>query len=164
MDVFFSTIYYWFSGLYGQNLDYYLAGYNSETGLYDYAALYVPIVLTMIVLTASICGSYYYILNHPHLNRWWHWLIAGGITAVLNLFIGGAWVSSHYNDGLIPDDLLYDPTTGKEVLSIFDCWMFGLANGILAFVCFAILSTIIKRWSRNCRHTPWKSIFPKRNK
>ncbi len=167
MGNFFGNIYYLFVGLFGQHLSDYLWGYDCTTQSFTASVVYASIGFMMTALTAVLCVVYYFALNHPRLNKWWHWIIAAGIVFGLNLLIGGIWVVNNLQSGLIPDCLLYtQQPDGSQTQNIFesDCWMFGLVNGIVSFIWFFLLSIIIKRWSRNCRHTPWRSIFPKRNK
>lgn len=167
MANFFGNIYYLFVGLFGQYLSDYLWGFNCATQAYDAKAHYLPIGLVMTVVTVVLFAVYYFAINHPRLNKWWHWLIAGSIVLIVNFVVGGSWVDYHLQNGLIPDCLLQSQQPdGSSVITItdMDCWMFGLANGIVSFLLFFILSVVFKRWSRNCRHTPWRSIFPKRNK
>ena len=159
----FGNIYYLFVDMFGQHLSEYLWGYNCQTQAYDATVVYLPIGLTMTLLTALLCAVYYFVLNHPRLNKWWHWVITAVIVALLNFFIGGVWVSEHLTFGLIPNCLRFDGN-GIVNISNYHCWMFGVANGIVSLLFFIILSAIVKRWSRNCRHTPWRSLFPKRNK
>lgn len=167
MGNFFGNIYYLFVGLFGQHLSDYLWGYNCETQGFDAPVVYLPIGFTMVFLTLVLCVVYYFAVNHPRLNKWWHWIIAMGLVLLLNWMIGGIWVGDHLSEGLIPDCLRYETLPNGDVIehiSTYNCWMFGLANGIVSAMWFTILSVIVKRWSRNCRHTPWRSIFPKRNK
>lgn len=167
MGNFFGNIYYLFVGLFGQHLSDYLWGYNCTTTAFDAPVVYAPIGLTMTLVTLGLCVVYYFVLNHPRFNKWWHWLLSAACVFVLNLLIGGIWVDNHLQSGRIPDCLLYTQDgDGGQIQNIFDsnCWMFGLANAIVSFILFFVVSIIVKRWSRNCRHTPWKSIFPKRNK
>ena len=167
MGNFFGNIYYLFVGLFGQHLSDYLWGYNCNTQGFDAPVVYLPIGFTMVLLTLVLCMVYYFVVNHPRLNKWWHWLITLVIVFVVNMLIGGIWVDNHLQSGLIPQCLLFtQQPDGTQVQNIFDvnCWMFGFANGIVSIIWFTILSVIVKRWSRNCRHTPWRSLFPKRNK
>ncbi|MBR1643905.1 MAG: hypothetical protein IJ684_00835 [Bacteroidales bacterium] len=163
----FGNIYYLFVGMFGQHLSDYLWGYNCQTQAFNASVVYLPIGLVMTLLTALLCTVYYFVLNHPRLNKWLHWLITAGITMVLNVLVAGIWTSEHLNSGRIASCLAYQTmANGTTVQNIteYDCWMFGVANGIVSLFFFIILSAVVKRWSRNCRHTPWRSLFPKRNK
>ena len=163
----FGNIYYLFVGMFGQHLSDYLWGYNCQTQAFDASVVYLPIGLVMTLLTALLCAVYYFVLNHPRLNKWWHWLITAGITMVLNVLVAGIWTSEHLNNGRIASCLAFQTMNdGSAIQNIteYDCWMFGIANGIVSLFFFIILSAVVKRWSRNCRHTPWRSLFPKRNK
>ena len=167
MGNFFGNIYYLFVGMFGQHLSDYLWGFDCQTQGYDAAVVYLPIGIVMAVVAVSFSLVYYFAINHPRLNKWRHWLIGGFAVLGINLLIGGIWVDYHLQNGMIPDCLVQtaqpDGTVITNITS-FDCWMFGLANGIIAFILYALLSIIVKRWSHNCRHTPWRSIYPKRNK
>lgn len=39
--------------------------------------------------------------------------------------------------------------------------MFGLSNMIIGVLWFILISIIVKRFSVDCRNTPWKSLWPK---
>lgn len=167
MGNFFGNIYYLYVNLFGQHLSDYLWGYDCQTQGFNASVVYFPIGLTMLLVTTVLCITYYYVINHPRLNKWWHWIIAAAIVAMINLLIGGIWTFNHLATGLVPDCLRFEVLPDGSILEHitgYHCWMFGLANGIVAFIWFFILSIIVKRWSRNCKHTPWRSIFPKRNK
>ena len=167
MGNFFGNIYYLFVNLFGQHLSDYLWGYDCQTQGYGATVLYLPIGITMTLLTITLCLVYYFAVNHPRLNKWWHWMIACGTAIVLNILIGEIWVNNHLQSGLIPDCLRLETLPDGAVIeriTTSNCLWFGVANGIVSLILFTILSIIIKRWSRNCRHTPWKSIYPKRNK
>lgn len=167
MGNFFANIYYLFVGLYGQHLSDYLWGYDCQTQGFDGSVVYLPIGITMTLVTIALCAIYYFAVNHPRMNKWWHWLIALGITAAFNLLIAGIWVDSQLSSGLVPDCLRYTTLPNGDVIenvTAYHCWMFGTANAIVSAAFFCLLSAVVKRWSRNCRHTPWKSIWPKRNK
>ena len=162
MGNFFANIYYLFVGLFGQHLSDYLWGYDCQTSGFGPNVVYLPIGLTMTAITIVSCVIFYFVINHPRFNKWWHWTIYLLFVALINWVIAGIWVKYHLDNGLIPDCLRF--TEGIENISAYHCWMFGLANGIISAVLFFLTSIVIKRWSRNCRHTPFESKLPKRNK
>ena len=71
MGNFFGNIYYLFVGLFGQHLSDYLWGFNCQTQGYDASVVYLPIGITMTVLTVLLCLIYYFAINHPRLNKGW---------------------------------------------------------------------------------------------
>lgn len=163
----FGNIYYWFVNLFGEYLHSFLWGYDCQTNSWEATNHYLMIGWVMLLTTLLLFAIYYYWLNHPRFNKWWHWLIVGLGAFVINLLFARGCANYYLADGLIPDCLLYTTQPNGEVIQniySYHCWMFGVANGIISFVLFGIVSIIGKRWSINCRHTPWKSIFPKRNK
>ena len=167
MENFFGNIYYLFVGLFGQHLSDYLWGYNCQTQGWDSPVVYLPIGLTMTITTVFFCILYYYIVNHPRINKWWHWIITCAIVFVTNFLVALFWTKTHLESGLIPECLQYTYLPDGDVLeniTSYNCWLFGLTNGIVSAMLFFVLSIIVKRWSRNCRHTPWRSLLPKRNK
>ena len=119
MDTFFSTIYYYTNGLYGQELDNYL--YETVPG-------YVQVGLAMIVLSGIITAVFYYMLK-PVRKQWRIWLLCLGLNAFLNLLIA-LWYT---NTPLINNEI--DDSETWTVLDTFgfDVQMFfGL---LLQFLC-----------------------------
>ena len=161
MDYFFEQIVYgWLQFLYGQPLGNYLAGYHWDGTQWVLANqnLFGTIGLVTLFITALMCVSYYYIINHPRFNRFWSWLILLAANSVINMLLGFLWTNNDLISGKIEPELLYltDPTTGIQVQQIFtsNCFGFGMANFFASAIFFIIISFIIKWWSSNCKYSP----------
>ena len=149
---FFSLFYQ--VGVYGQDLFYHLKGWNNGIGNFVAADNQFPTIFLVTSLsTLLVFVVYYYILNHPRFNKFWHWLIVMAI-----LFVGVFL----YSRGLVMSDLSgvsahpIDPTLN---VSADNATMFGVYNGLLAPVFFFILSLLFRFGSKNCKNTPFKSLI-----
>ena len=98
-----------------------------------------------------IAFTYYYIINSAGFNKFWSWLIMMLVTGILNLFVGAGITIGYLNSGDIDRCLLEN---GQNVL-VSNCWMFGVANMIIAIIFFFIISMAIKWWSCNCSKSPF---------
>lgn len=143
---FFETIYCWFQGLFGVDLADYLAGFDCETSTFIGIYRFNTIGFGTLIIVAALAAVYYYVINSPRFSQWYHWLIWGVLTGFANLLFGGLYTSYFYNEGLIPNCLNVE---------IIDCWMFGVANFIVSFVIYFVISLLIKWKSINCRRTPF---------
>ena len=138
MDTFFSTIYYYTNGLYGQELDNYL--YETVPG-------YVQVGLAMIVLSGIITAVFYYMLK-PVRKQWRIWLLCLGLNAFLNLLIA-LWYT---NTPLINNDI-----DDSETWTVLDTFGFGCANVLWSVVTVLVLSLFIKWWSP-AKYIPFKKF------
>lgn len=109
---------------------------------------YLPIFIVMIVTCLLVSAVYYYAINHPRLNRWYHWLFFNLGTALLNFVV--AWiiaqdkmVAYYAEQGM---DAAHDWTNYFVLSSIAFFW---------TFVCFFLFSFALKWGSRNCKHAPF---------
>lgn len=143
---FFETIYCWFQGLFGVDLADYLAGFDCETSTFIGIYRFNTIGFGTLIIVAALAAVYYYVINSPRFSQWYHWLIWGCFTGFVNLLFGGLYTSYFYNEGLIPNCLNVE---------IIDCWMFGVANFIVSFAIYFVISLLIKWKSTNCRCTPF---------
>jgi hypothetical protein len=147
MEKFFEKIYCYFEDLFGigdlvgrKALIHRLKGYNGER--FDPAEkLFTPIGLVTLLTAVFFVLAYYYILNHPRLNRRQSWWITFGITGFLGLLIGFFWT--------------WTLTADVETISTSNCFGFGVSNFVVAIGCFSFLSLIVKWGSRNCKHSPF---------
>jgi hypothetical protein len=157
MDEILGTIYCLFESLFGQYLAEYLWGYDCNTETYN-RILFNSIGLIAIVVSLSWVVLYYYVINHPRFNKWWHWVIMLIILGGINLFIAYGWTVSDFTNGLIGDCLMYTRNEEGEIISQLiyesDCWMFGVVNFIVSVVFFILFSFLFKWWSTNCKHSP----------
>ena len=116
---------------------YAVSGFSDQ--LYN-LGLYETIPLITIAVPWAAAAIYYYAINSVRFDRWFHWLLVGGISTLLTPIIGYAVNQSVFADlGL---------SYGAESLS------FELANMVWAAVMFVVASFAMRWWSSNCRHTP----------
>lgn len=130
------------------------------------------IVLVIVVL--------FYFIVRSSFNGWKSWLVVMCVTAVIAWVVGFTILpyADTYNsqqgetesveDGDSEDDADYyadkdsdedageDSDTGE--ITTLDCVGFGFTNMLISILEFLILSIILKRFSKSCRHTPWRSL------
>lgn len=152
-------IYGWFQSLFGQDLSYYLWGYDPATEGYTNPNLYNHIGLIAIAISLLLVILFYYIFNHPRFCKWWSWLLTMGIDAVIGLFVGYAIVASKYVNGFIPQDLMCefdaDGNITAYLIGSSHCWGFGIANMIVSILFFIVCTFLLKWWSSNAKHVPF---------
>lgn len=148
----FETSYGWLKGFYGQDMYDFISGYDCSTMLFDQPCYFPQIGMWTLIIAAAFAVVYYFLINHPRFNRWWSWLIMLAVNAIAAFSYGFAFVSRLVNN------VTYDISCMQIEPYYFN---FGLANAIIATMFFFLISLIIKRFSRNCKHSPFKSLFPK---
>lgn len=154
MQSFFQWIYGLFNSWYGQGLYKYLAGYNCEQqATITENALFKPIGIWTLIITAFVCIAYYYIINHPRFNRWWSWLIMLGIAGVSNFILAFSWIYLDFNNGDIMDCLITSES-GSTLIGTSNIIMFGLVNFVVSAIFYISITFLIKWGSRNCKHSP----------
>ncbi|GHU72551.1 hypothetical protein FACS189413_15770 [Bacteroidia bacterium] len=158
MDRILGIIYGWFESIYGASLTDYLWGYNCDTQTYDNPNLFNSIGLVTLSVVLSVVLLYYYVINHPRLNRARHWFLFLLIASVVSFLIAYYWVSVDYNTGIIPDCLIYTRDEQGAILSQLmfsaDLGQFGIANALVSALEFIVFSFIFKWGSSNCKHSP----------
>lgn len=163
MDI-LRNIYSWLNPIYGNELYEYLKG-NDCDGAFVGPNHFHTIGLVMILISLLIFLLYYYVINHPRINRWWHWMIFLLLSGIINLFTGFAYTYSKLNGGVIPACFTHSSfettpegsiygANGTEILFNSNCWQFGIANAIISIAFFTIFSFSFKWWSRNCKRSP----------
>ena len=160
MEDILRNIYDWFESLYGSEMDYYLLGWDCSSNAYSNATLFNVIGLVALGLSALAAVVYYFIINSARLVSWWQWLIVLLINGAVNMVIGISWLSADLESGKIPDCLVFKD--GSPMIDSGNCFGFGLANLIVSAMFFFVISVIVKRFSSNCRNTPFVSLFPKK--
>jgi hypothetical protein len=109
---------------------------------------YLPIFIIMAATVVFVNIVFYYIFNHPRINRGYHWLLFNLGIGVINLVV--TWVVS-YNK-------MHDFYAMQGMQSPYD-WTNYLILSLIAllwsFVFYFLFSFIIKWGSRNCKHTPF---------
>lgn len=88
-------------------------------------------------------GVYYYLVDHPRMNRWWHWL-GFGISGASLLFASNFFLLRAHFVKSLPD-----------ISFVGDIVGFGLIATIQFFITYAVLSIGLKWWSKNCSKTPF---------
>jgi len=141
---FFEGMYNMFPVL-GSDIAEHLRGWNGETGDYTNTNLYFGFGLFVSISAILLCIAYYYIINHPRFNRWWHWLAVLVFAGFLSASICGGIAFYGLMNNLISQDLSVSWT---------DCLGVGAESFILSAVIFFLCSFVIKWGSRNCKHSP----------
>lgn len=110
--------------------------YNEET--------YIPVGISMLLLSFISMAIYYFAINHPRFNRWFHWLIVVLIVCLINFAIAY----------FMADGVVYNTygTVDNYVTQIIN---FAIANAIWTFIFSFIFSMIIKWKSSNAKHSPF---------
>lgn len=140
--------------VYGQDLFYHLKGWDN--GLQDFVAennQFPTIWLVTFLSAAFVFAVFYYILNHPRFNKFWHWLITLAVLAI-GIFI--------WSRGLVIADISgisEHPIDSALNISKDNAMMFGFYNAALSAVFFLLFSIIGRFLSKNCKNTPWKSLI-----
>lgn len=150
--MFFEFIYRWFASFFGGDLADYLSGFDCETTDYTNSNQFVMYGVIAFFIALAFVLIYYYLINHPRFNKWWHWGIMLLIVGVLNFLIGAIKTLSELDAGHISDCLVYGSNGG---VSASNLWMFGLANLLVSVIFFILLSIGLKWWSTNCKRTPF---------
>lgn len=149
---FFSLFYQ--LNVYGQDLFYHLKGWDN--GLQDFVAdnNQFPSIWLITFLSALIVFAvYYYVLNHPRVNRIWHWLIAMA-ALMIGIFC--------YSRGIVVADLngaTNHPVDPSLNVGMNNATMFGFYNAVLSALFFFVMSLIGRFGSKNCKNTPFKSLI-----
>lgn len=153
------NLYCWFESLYGTNLSEHLWGWEDTTQAYTGPLIYNSIGFYTLLISAIFMILYYYVINHPRFCKWWHWGLVAILNSVVALFIGWYRTYSDYNNGVIADSLMYLRDENGEIIGYliypFECWGFGVANMIVAFIFFFLLSLLFHWWSTNAKYAPF---------
>ena len=151
----FAAIYELLIGFYGDNLALHMYGdYPCPTDGFSNQSLYVPIGLFMILSSLVIAGIFYYAINHPRFNRWWHWLIILLLNSGINFLLGFYRTFIDLTSDSICPDLVKDSESGFQYITTFNCIGFGFVNSVIALFAFILFSFIIRWWSINCSTCP----------
>lgn len=153
---FFDFFYRWKS-FYGAQLFEHMRGYDDA--LMDYNPdfnQFPSLFLWTIGIVVIVFVLYYYIINSPRLAKWWHWLISLVIVAVLTCFVGFRTVNVDVINKNITPSL--QPYIGHN-----SAMMFGIYNMMLAVLFYFVFTLLFRRWSRNCKHSPWVLLTTKLN-
>lgn len=159
MNNFFGSIYQWFLTLFGQDLSYFLWGYDPMTGGYTNPNIYNHVGMVTFAISLLLAFLFYYVIDHPRWCRWWSWLLSLLIDCAMGLSVGFAMVYSKYANGLIPKDLMCKMDADGSVVAYLiaesNCWGFGMANMLVSAIFFILLSFILKWASNNSKYVPF---------
>lgn len=140
--------------LYGEDLYYHLCGWDSSIQEFIADNNQFPLFwLVSFGAALLFFVLYYYILNHPRVNRLWQWLIALAIPVLIVFFYSRGLVISDIDGGSL------HPIDPELNIGYNNAMMFGLYNGILSGLFFFILSVFFRFGSKNCKNTPFKSLI-----
>lgn len=153
---FFDFFYRWKS-FYGAQLFEHMRGYDDALMGYNPDFNQFPsLFLWTIGIVVIVFVLYYYIINSPRLSKWWHWLISMAIVAGLTYWVGFRTVNVDVINGNIA--LSLQPYIGHN-----SAMMFGIYNMMLAVLFYFVFTLLFRRWSRNCKHSPWVLLTTKLN-
>lgn len=143
---FFAILYSWLVNWYGSDLDAFLC--NPDKGLN-----YIIIGMFTLGISFIVAFLYYIAFDRPKWAHWWCWMIAFGINCILNFW----WVEQSILQDLYDGDMdVLNEQTGKMVRYVQEgnCFMFGVANMILASLAFVVFSLILRFFSTNVKYSP----------
>lgn len=153
---FFDFFYKWKS-FYGPELYEHMKGWDDSCMCYNPDFNQFPsLFLWTIGIVVIVFVLYYYIINSPRLAKWWHWLISLVIVAGLTCWVGFITVIVDVINQTITPSL--QPYIGNN-----SAMMFGIYNMMLAVLFYFVLTLLFRRWSRNCKHSPWVLLTTKLN-
>ena len=118
-----------------------------STDMYN-NGFYLPIFIIMVAAIFLVACVYYYLVNHPRVNRWYHWLVFNLGTGITNFIV--TWIVSHNKiETFYATQGMYSPHDWTNYLIL------SLIALLWSFVFYFLFSFIIKWGSRNCKHTPF---------
>jgi len=138
MEQFFTTIYYYTSGMYGENLDNYL---------YDTVPGYYHVGLVMVVVTVLASVLFYYLFK-PVRRQNFLWFVTAGFAAAINFLYALYYTVT---------PLINNEVDDNNSWSVLDCTFFSFSNAIWSFVFFVGVALIIKWWSA-CKYVPFRKF------
>ena len=159
----FSYLYALLSGMYCQQLDQYLWGYDCTCQCRNLPDHHTFFDIWLLLTTIGIAAIYYFAINHPRWNHRWHWLLFLTLSVIINFAIGAYFTYDDLTNGNLNTPqtscLLNQYDSNGNIIGQFievqDCLMFGLSNAIFAAVFFFIVSIGMKFGSRNCKYVPF---------
>jgi uncharacterized BrkB/YihY/UPF0761 family membrane protein len=111
--------------------------------------LYLPIGISMSAVSLVGTIIYYYVLNHPHLNRWYHWAGIVLIACIINFGTAYGVTFNSLNDIYAQKNQVIPYSADVVIFSLINVlWT------IITSFAFSFMRKIGK-WSYNCRNTPF---------
>ncbi len=139
------TIYDLMLSLFGMDLAEHMWGWWEPDGNFTKQNLFNLVGIMLIGTSLFFVLSFYFVINHPRFNRWYHWILLAILTFFCNLFIGFSIPYADLVNQNISPDLTFTYT---------NCLGFGLVNAFYSLILFIILSFIFRWWSKNCSTCP----------
>lgn len=109
---------------------------------------YLPVFIIMLVAIVVVNLVFYYLVNHPRINRWYHWLSFNLGTGIINFVV--TWIVSH--DKMISFYAMQGMASPYDWTNYF---ILSLIAFLWSFIFYFLCSFIVKWGSRNCKHTPF---------
>lgn len=128
MNDLFASIYEFF---------YYEASFSQA--LYSHG-LYSMLGLVTLFSALFLCVIFYYVINRPSFNLWYHWLLVAGINSLWAFLFA-----------------LFYPRSPLQAAGMDFGSQYGslaVVNAILAFLLYLLFSFAVRWWSRSARLTP----------
>ncbi|HOY30360.1 MAG TPA: hypothetical protein PKW80_00635 [Bacteroidales bacterium] len=119
---------------------------NFSEDLFD-NNLYLPVGLTLFISGLVFMAAYYYLVNHPRFNRWYHWLFYIALVGIINFLV--AYFITKNNLTIIYEN------EGNTLPYYGQFYTFSLINFIYTLLWCTVVSFIIRWGSRNCSTTPF---------
>lgn len=154
----FFDFFYRLKNFYGVELYEHLKGWDDA--LMDYNPDYnqfPSICISTVAICAIVFVLFYYVINSPRFNRWWSWLIALAVVGI-SAYVWGFQV---VNVDVLSQSIA--PSLISKIGSL-NAVMFGMYNSMFSILVFFVLSLLLRHWSKNCKHSPWTSLFSRKNR
>ena len=135
-----NNLFYWMYNLLG-----YIEGFSNDL---ETTGTYFPVGILMLIISAAGMAVYYYVINHPKFNRWFHWLLVVGVLALINFVI--AWAMS---DGALYN--FYQDVNKDLPYPTMNFITYALVNAIWTVVFSFVFSICMKWGSNSCRYSPF---------
>lgn len=152
----FAEFFYKAKTLFGAELFDHLKGWDDSLQDFNPNFCRFPMLLAVAFgIAGLVFVLYYYVLNHPRVNRWWHWVVT------LITVAGVSWLYGHY---VVTMDIAYGnvaPSLQPRIGGL-NAMQFGFYEMGLSVIFYFVLTLTLRRWSRNCKHSPWKILIRKK--
>lgn len=138
MDGFVANLFEFWGG-------FYLGDFSNDMYQNGY---YLPIFFIILIISFFSVILFYYGINHPRYNRWWHWLLHNVCTGVI-ISIFTALYSSDAIIGYYAENGMESPYSWTNYFTL------SLISFFWSLIIFFIFSFMFKWWSINCKHSPF---------
>lgn len=115
--------------------------------------LLTPLFLSNVFITIAFVVIFYYVINHPRFQRWYHWLLVMGCNFAIIFLIHIFTCIMMKNKEIVRSDTASDATylfdQGALVFTFY-----SLEMALISVVIYIVFSYSIKWWSVNACLTP----------